>query len=330
MADPITPAEGTVRASVPPGMTAERAPFPEDEKFLDHMHDLLLDGRVEEAFAELFPTLKARRFAASESEWQDYLRACRAHPLCRLLHEDPFTRHAYDRPRGYPGDAPLLDFIYAVDEGWPLPEGTSALGEAIHRITIRTEACEGVRARREFIAHVLDEVSGQGRPHVLSVAAGHLREAALCAAVRRRRLGRLVALDADAESLAEIERSYGRWGVETVRSSARRLLRPDSLGRFDLIYSTGLFDYLAQKSARHLAAALFRGLNPQGRLVVANFLPGLPGVGYMEAFMRWELIYRNRMELLDLFALIPQEEVRDIRIFAEENQNILFVQVTRS
>jgi SAM-dependent methyltransferase len=312
------------------GRKAQWPLTPEDEKFLGHIHDLLLQGEVSEAFSELFPTLRARRSSATAEEWQGLMLACRSHPLRALIHQDPFTRHAYERPRGYPGDAPLLDFIYAVDEGWPLPAGTTLLGEAIFQITIRTEACEGVRARREFIAHLLDEASSECRPHVLSVAAGHLREASLSSAVRRRRLGRFVALDADGESLAEVQRCYGRWGVEVVQSSARRLLRPGTIGRFDIIYSTGLFDYLAQGTARKLAAALFEALAPRGRLIIANFLPGLPGTGYMEAFMRWELIYRTRLELLDVFSLIPQEKTRDIRIFAEENQNILFVQVTRA
>jgi hypothetical protein len=63
--------------------------------------------------------------------------------------------------------------------------------------------------------------------------------------------------------------------------------------------------------------------------VLANFLPGILDVGYMETYMDWQLIYRDRNEMLDLAADIPQEAIHDIRIFCEEGQNIIFLQLTR-
>jgi SAM-dependent methyltransferase len=301
-------------------------------KLLDHVHELLLAGHVTEGMQELLPALKARCQHAQRPEWEQVVQFCLGHPLRALLHQDPFTRHAFEKPRGYPGDAILLDFIYGHDEGWPLPPGTTALGQAVHQFTIRSAACEGVRTRREFVAHLLDDLAAvHAKPHVLSVAAGHLREAHLSGAVRRKRFGRFIALDADSQSLDEVERCYGRYGVEPLVASIRQLLLPaPQLGTFDLVYSTGLFDYLAQGTAQRLALALFELLRPRGRLVLANFLPGIPDLGYMQSYMGWELIYRTREEMLDVVARVPQPDVRDIRLFAEENQNILFLEVTRA
>lgn len=306
--------------------------LPEEEKFLDHVRDLLLGGRVTEGMEELLPTLKARRVRTPRSEWRQFVRAALQHQLRLVLHQDPFTRHAFLKPRGYPGDAVLLDYIYGHDEGWPLPADTTDLGRAIHDFTIRSPACEGVRSRREFIAHLLDDVAGSVRKmHVLSVASGHLREADLSSAVKRRRFGRFVAMDADPESLREVKRCYERHGVERLVCTVRNLLLPAGpVGEFDLVYSTGLFDYLGQSTAQRLAEALFGLLRPHGRLVIANFLPGIPDLGYMESYMGWELIYRTRADMLDVVARVPQTEVHDIRLFAEENQNILFLQVTRA
>lgn len=308
------------------------APQPEDAKLLNGVLEQLVSDQVRSGLEELFLTLNARRRHASPAEWKAVVEFCLRHPLRAAVHQDPFTRHAFDKPRGYPGDAVLLDYIYGHDEGRPLPPETTELGRAIHQYVIATPACEGVRARREFVAHLLDELaSSAGKIHALSLAAGHLREADLAASVKRRRLGRFVALDADTQSLAEVQRAYGRYGVEPVVSSVRQLLAPNNtLGQFDLIYSTGLFDYLRQGTAQRLALALFRMLRPRGRLVLANFLPGIPDQGYMESFMAWHLIYRTRAEMLDVAARIPQPEVRDIHLFAEENQNIIFLQVTRA
>ncbi len=78
--------------------------------------------------------------------------------------------------------------------------------------------------------------------------------------MRRRKTGRFIALDADALSAAEVAQSYGRYGVETITSSFRTLLSGTAkVGEFDLAYSTGLFDYLNQKTcarARRLARVL--------------------------------------------------------------------------
>src|SRR5207302_6476654 len=188
-----------------------------NDKVLDLAHELLSEGRVEEGMRELMAALWAEKLKGSPQEWKAVVERCVQHPLRDLLHEDPFTRRAYRKPRGYPGDAVLLDYIYGREERWSIPEGTSELGHKIFEYTTRTTACEGVRARRGYIADLLDELAQKvNRPHVLAIAAGHLREAILCAAVKRRRLGRYVALDADRESMAEIERCYGAFGVETV------------------------------------------------------------------------------------------------------------------
>jgi len=302
-----------------------------DVAMLDEVHGLFSTGHIDEGMGVLLPALQARRLELNDSAWGEFARLCLDHPLRQLLHEDPFTYRAFSKPRGYAGDAALLDFIYGEEEGWPAPEA-SAMGKSIFASTTCSSACEAVRARRAFIADLVDRIVEEvPYPHLLSIAAGHLREAELCAAVKRRKLGRYVALDSDQESLAEVQRSYGRFGVEPVAATVRQLLthRVD-LGRFDFVYATGLFDYLPLAAARRLTAAMFQMLRPRGRLLIANFLPGILDVGYMESFMSWKLIYRDRGAMIQLADEIPQEQIREIRIVAEENQNIIFLLVTKA
>jgi hypothetical protein len=75
---------------------------------------------------------------------------------------------------------------------------------------------------------------------------------------------------------------------------------------------------------------MFQMLRPGGRLVVANFLPGVRDVGYMEAYMDWNLIYRTRRDMIDLTMEIPETEIDSITLFSEENQNIIFLDVTKN
>jgi hypothetical protein len=298
---------------------------------LDAVRAMIEGGRVEEGMSELLLFLQARRLQSNPQEWQAFVRRCLSHPLCQLLHQDPFTHRAFTKPCGYAGDAELLDFIYGREEGWPVPAGTSDVGRQIFEFTTRSPACEAVRARRGFVAELIDRLVDEvPRPHILSVAAGHLREALLSSAVKRRRLGRFVAVDADADSMAEVRLSYARHGVEAIQATARQLVTGRlALGQFDLIYSTGLFDYVPQQAARRLTWRLFQLLRPRGRLLVANFLPGIADLGYMESYMDWKLIYRTRREMLEISLDVPQAALHDLRIFAEENQNIIFLQLTK-
>ena len=302
-----------------------------DDTLLNQVYGTITGDKVEEGMDTLFKGLQLRRQNSSDQEWAEFVSMCLHHPLKDLVHQDPFTHRASTKPRGYAGDAVLLDYIYSREEHWPLPEGTSALGQKIFHFTTGAPASEGVRARREYIANDLDKlVEELDHPHVLSIAAGHLREAMLSSAVRRRKFGRFVALDSDASSLEEVDRAYSRYGIEVEPASIRQLLsRKSDLGLFDLVYTTGLFDYLQQSTAERLTSVMFDMLRPRGRLLVANFLPGIRDVGYMESFMDWKLIYRSRHEMLEISAGIPQADIRDIRIFTEENQNIIFLQISK-
>jgi len=279
----------------------------------------------------LFHECKRIRDNLPTDQWKKCVSRIRESDLLPLVHQDPFTSRAFNKPRGYAGDAVMMDYIYASEEGW-LPPPTSQLGNDVFLYTSNAAASAGVRARREHIAEKLDEVArDRVSPEVLAVASGHLREASMSSAARRRKFGRFIALDADAESLKEVDHCFGRFGVHCELADIRKMLVGQlNLGTFDLIYSTGLYDYLKEKTAQKLTYNLFRMLKPKGKLVIANFVPTVDDIGYMEACMDWFLVYRNRMDMMRLTNLIPQIELGHIQVHVEENQNIIFLELTRS
>ncbi len=298
--------------------------------------DETLSGTPDEATAhrvldELFNALRERKLAAQPAEWAQFVTHCRSHRLLSLLHRDPFTHRAFSKPRGYAGDAVMMDYIYGREERWAPPEADD-VGTHIFNFTTQAPASEGVRSRRAYIAARIDRLAEEKRrPHILSIASGHLREANLSAAIRRRKTGRIVALDADPLSLAEVRDSYSCFGVETYNASFREMIGSKSrTGEFDFVYSTGLFDYLNQRTARRLVTGMFNMLRPGGVLLVANFLPGVRDIGYMETFMGWDLIYRSRIEMMDLTLGIPEEDVKEVTVHSEEFRNIVFLQLTKN
>ncbi len=74
---------------------------------------------------------------------------------------------------------------------------------------------------------------------------------------------------------------------------------------------------------------MFAALRPHGTLLLANFLPDIPDVGYMESFMDWHLIYRTDQEMLELADALPKTDVASVRQFRDSQNTITFLEVTR-
>jgi extracellular factor (EF) 3-hydroxypalmitic acid methyl ester biosynthesis protein len=268
-------------------------------------------GEVQEAVDRVTDRLSEVRIQAGE-RWPEVVAAIRASKLSQIGHQCPFTHHAFSRPRGYPGDALLLDWIYRDFRIVRRPDEGS-LAAKLYRRTNSSLPSTAVRWRRQHLAHLIDEAAAaKPRARVLAIAAGHLREADLSIALQRGKLAELVALDQDAKSLDEIDRSYIAQGmpVSTVCAPIRDVIS----GRyrvedFDLIYSAGLYDYLDAPTAQRLTQKLFAGLTSGGKLVVTNFLYGTPDLGWMESLMDWYLIYRTQDEVNAFANGIAAEEI---------------------
>ena len=287
--------------------------------------------RSAEAIVGVNAALNAIRTEQDTFGWQAAIAECRRHPICQLIHEDPLTRRSFTRPRGYAGDAELLDIIYRRD--WRgLASPPSAVGQAVFDHTINCRAPAAVRVRRELLAGMIDAACERTRsPHILSVACGHLRELALSDGFCAGRVGRFVGLDQDAASLAEVGRSLPGAPVETVPGSIK-LLFGGGLARekFDFIYTAGLYDYLEEDFAQRLTRRMFEMLRPGGRLLVANFQPGIEDVGYMEAFMDWRLIYRDAAAMGRLDQGIAAEHIATRKIFGDATESIVFLELDRT
>src|SRR5262249_1235250 len=150
--------------------------------------------------------------------------------------------HAFMKPRGYPGDAELLDLIYGDT---PFTGEMTRLGALIHGVAPSQQSCRSVRERREILAKLIDRTAAEHRlPRILSLACGHLREAQRSDAVKNGAVGEIVAVDQDALSLSVARESNGAV-ITPVKASIRRFLVDATIyGDFDLIYSAGLYDYL--------------------------------------------------------------------------------------
>lgn len=283
---------------------------------------------VETAMETLHDGLWWIRKSLPSDHWREFLHIAQGHRLRQLVHSDPFTRRSFTKPRGYPGDAPLLDLIYH-DIGFADLAGTDDLGTKIFSFTANAPTAAAVRERRDYVARAIDEVCEErSNASIMSVACGHLREATVAKAVRSHSFGRFMAIDQDAHSIAEVQRCYGDFGIEAAPVRLRTLFADELPSHgFDLIYAAGLYDYLEDAFAQRLTARLFWLLKPGGRLIIGNFVPWVHGVGYMEAYMDWSLIYRDAGDMTSLSRGIPESEISLKRTFTLSNPDIIYLQL---
>jgi extracellular factor (EF) 3-hydroxypalmitic acid methyl ester biosynthesis protein len=209
---------------------------------------------------------------------------------------------------------------------------TSPSGREILAWEYDSPGSKSVRARRDIMAHALDTVADERpKPNVLAVACGHLREIALSSAAQRRAFNWFIGIDQDGDSLAEVDRCYGKYGISTIPATIQGLIsQRRTLPTFDLIYASGLYDYLPDRTAQTLTSVLFGMLGKRGRLLIGNFAPEMRDIGYMEAVMDWRLLYRTEVDMLGLTALIDPGQIGTIRTFREPHKNIVFLDVERA
>ena len=252
-----------------------------------------------------------------------------------------FLARTNTRPRGYAGDSVLMQWIYENEY-----RGSSIFSQLMHKHPLETVAAEAVRNRRALIAERVREHHRQmtgdrsrRKVRMMSVACGpawELRD--LIRGPEDSGAYHIALLDQDTHALAEardsVEQLVERYGVEIdtqfIRGSVRTMLRDRKLverwGRFDFIYSLGLFDYLTRPVASAVLHKLSSLLRPGGRLIIGNFHVDNPTRTYMEYWMDWVLMYRTEQEMLDL---VSDLEDVTVDLSFEQTRTQMFLEVQR-
>jgi extracellular factor (EF) 3-hydroxypalmitic acid methyl ester biosynthesis protein len=308
---------------------------PEDRLslLLEETHEAVIDGHdVNGGMTSLIEGLWDLRGSCSAATWKSLQTQALQHPLREVLHNDPFTRWAFDKPRGYPGDAVLLDYTYGhgsfVEK--TLAEATD-VGRQVHSWLMRYSGAAGIRDRRRLLAQMIDETAAfKSHPHILSIACGHLRESLLSQALQDGKIGRFVAMDQDEESLKEIRQNHRDGNIETVRYAVKDLLtETHRWGQFDFIYAAGLYDYLPASIAEALVTVTFGMLNSGGKLLISNAINTVKDAGYMELYMDWWLVYRNVEEVPSLLSRLRADEIAGVRQWVQDTAHFVFLEVVR-
>lgn len=284
-------------------------------------------GRTSGVVSRLAGELHLLRRASTAAIWQNLIVAAQAHPVMEFLQQDPLTNWSFTKPRGYSGDAGLLDIYYKHPSMDHLLTECTDLGRQIYDYTSDVPACAAGRERCEILARFVDETAERTEQpaEILAVAAGHLRESGICRSLQNGRIKRWVALDQDPISVGTMTRDLSGSVVSPMNGSVLGLLRRSyKFGRFDLVYASGLYDYLQEKTAVKLMQRLVEMLRPGGTVLFANFSDEITSDGYMETFMDWPLILRSADDMWRIIDASVDRNAYETEVWYGDNRNIVY------
>ena len=130
---------------------------------LDELQKAVVEGPPRAAlvaFTAFLDSLEAERKNQDRDTWRQQSRVIREHEVFSFFLKCPMTKHSFEKPRGYPGDAALLDWIYFPES--KAIELDDPVARYIYDYNVRRSAPTAVRLRAKHIARIIDEVPDGG------------------------------------------------------------------------------------------------------------------------------------------------------------------------
>jgi extracellular factor (EF) 3-hydroxypalmitic acid methyl ester biosynthesis protein len=278
---------------------------------------------------------------AIDDEFRPAHRAFGQRHLHPFMLSSPFLRRTYLKPLGYAGDYQMMNMIVRNEM-----EGETLFGKFANAFLLAQAAPQAVRNRVNYFTKKIIDETGRvvrlGRTaSISSIACGSAWEVMnFLGEHPLANHSQFQLLDFEEETLkytaakaAEVLQKSGcRAKVKTVKNAVQNLLRARGKtagdeSKFDLIYCSGLYDYLNHQVCRALNDYLYGLLRPGGLLVVGNFSAGTRNQNVMEHFAEWFLIYRSSAELA---ALAPEQADRDnCTVRVEPTGSNIFLEVRK-
>jgi extracellular factor (EF) 3-hydroxypalmitic acid methyl ester biosynthesis protein len=258
----------------------------------------------------------------------------------KLFLGSPFAHRTYYKPIGYAGDYEMMNMIHRNQ-----PEGRSLYEKLIHLLLVSQWPAKSVRNRVAHLGeNILNETARIARTgkiaRILNVGCGPAREVQIF--LKETQLSNqadFTLIDFNEETLVhvsqklvEAKRQFSRQTqIRTQQISVYELLKRTQRGgndaeKFDLIYCAGLFDYLAPDTCRALMDLWYDSLSPGGLLLIANMSDTKPFRNFIEFILDWQLIYRNRAEIL---SLVPERCRETTNVIAEPTSVNLFLHIRK-
>lgn len=278
---------------------------------------------------------RARLDVAFAKAWKLYTEippeGQRAHQLYfyLMLHDlledhSEVNRHIYQKPLGYAGDFIMMNYIYNYHDGAYI--GATTFERLVNHYTCSIPISKSNIGRKEFLKQqILSTIERCAQPRILSVGSGPLRE--LTELAREEKFSKPIwfsCVDFEQKAIeyskSEIEAlepaKRGLISLEFILGNVVAIIRNKSvrekLKGYDLVYASGIFDYLSDRLSAALVHQLCESAREKGRVIVVNAsLDASSHRGYYELLGEWNMYHRTESEMLRWL----QEDLRKVARF---------------
>jgi len=220
-----------------------------------------------------------------------------------------FIKWSLEKPLGYAGDFKIIDDIY---QNRPCTTGFDRLWDNWFQ---QLAAPKAVRERKEdFKKIILDFVKKRGDKNIriMNLASGSAREIKELLETDTEYLFSKVIFDCYdsdtrtldyAKQLLNNSSNVNFSQKNAIRLALKKDIESEVRYKYDLIYSSGLFDYLDEKVAVRLVNNLKKLMRHDGIMVISNARDKYSNssAGWMEWVVDWYLIYRTEDEFKKIF-----------------------------
>lgn len=243
-----------------------------------------------------------------------------------------YNRYSLEKPYGYAGDFNIIEGIYLNS---PDSRGMERLHDNYFQMSAISIA---VRNRKEdfkkLILRYIAEHKGK-QIRIMNVACGPCREIFELFSSKDIDLSNVIfdcydseisALEYAKEKLKDYEKNVTFHKLNALKLGVSKDITKLLGHKYDLIYSTGLFDYLSHKLSVRIVNNLKNALNEDGLIAIANVRDRFsnPSVFFMEWVGDWNLIYRSDEEFKSVFLDAGFKE-DELRLVYEQQGIILYI-----
>jgi hypothetical protein len=233
-----------------------------------------------------------------------------------------YPKWSYEKPFGYPGDFKIIDDIYQNQLR------TIGFDRLYDNYFQQLTAAKAIRERKEdFKKIILDFVKKHGNRNIriMNLASGPAREIKELIDGNSNNLFSRVIFDCYDFEIRAID--YAKrllngvvnvnfFPKNAIRLALKKDIKQEIPQDYDLIYSTGLFDYLDERVAVRLVGNLKKLLKKDGIMIISNATDKYnnSSAGWMEWVADWYLIYRTEPEFKKIFidAGFPPDDIQII------------------
>jgi hypothetical protein len=259
----------------------------------------------------------------------------------RWIYKGKIVKRGYEKPRGYAGDYKLLEMIY---NNTPLSTG---LGLFCDKYLLNDHYVIAVRNRKDEMKKILKNFIKNCRKvwviNILNLASGGAREIRELLTEDRELLKdrkiKFTLVDQDGSAL-EFSKNLLKKNLFTnvkfkfLKENVLNFFRysekyTKKLGRYDLIYSIGLADYILNLSLKELINFCFYLLKPKGELIIAHKDTKTYESLASDWFCNWTFYPRSEEDLITLINDALPRQSFYLKVSREKAKHIFFIFIKR-